>query len=157
MLIGKRAKEACGARVNCHNVYMLPSLNCLTLANSPSLLRSRASLPTQHRALLSSLSPSAPFARLAHQIVRLRGSSHTTFSSPTRVSFIIPITPQSSTTRQFSSTPAAMTATKIDGTAIAKKIREKLHAQIDESQKTNPRFKPSLKIIQGILLRFYMM
>jgi methylenetetrahydrofolate dehydrogenase (NADP+)/methenyltetrahydrofolate cyclohydrolase/formyltetrahydrofolate synthetase len=41
-----------------------------------------------------------------------------------------------------------MTATKIDGTAIAKKIRERLHAQIQETQKTNPRFKPSLKIIQ---------
>jgi hypothetical protein len=42
-----------------------------------------------------------------------------------------------------------MTATKIDGTAIAKKIREKLHAQIEHTQKTNPRYKPSLKIIQG--------
>ncbi|PMD56892.1 FTHFS-domain-containing protein [Hyaloscypha bicolor E] len=41
-----------------------------------------------------------------------------------------------------------MTATKIDGTAIAKKIREKLHAEIVETQKTNPRYKPSLKIIQ---------
>jgi methylenetetrahydrofolate dehydrogenase (NADP+)/methenyltetrahydrofolate cyclohydrolase/formyltetrahydrofolate synthetase len=42
-----------------------------------------------------------------------------------------------------------MTATKIDGTAIAKKIRERLHAEIVETQNTNPRFKPSLKIIQG--------
>jgi len=41
-----------------------------------------------------------------------------------------------------------MAGTKIDGTAIAKSIREKLHAQIQEAQKTNPRFKPSLKIIQ---------
>ena len=41
-----------------------------------------------------------------------------------------------------------MTGTKIDGTAIANGIRDKLHAQIQESQKTNPRFKPSLKIIQ---------
>jgi hypothetical protein len=51
--------------------------------------------------------------------------------------------------RAFSSTPIAMTATKIDGTAIAKKIRERLHAEIVETQNTNPRFKPSLKIIQG--------
>lgn len=51
--------------------------------------------------------------------------------------------------RAFSSTLIAMTATKIDGTAIAKKIRERLHAEIIETQKTNPRFKPSLKIIQG--------
>ena len=39
-------------------------------------------------------------------------------------------------------------ATKIDGTAIAKKIREGLHAEILEKQKVNPRYKPSLKIIQ---------
>jgi methylenetetrahydrofolate dehydrogenase (NADP+)/methenyltetrahydrofolate cyclohydrolase/formyltetrahydrofolate synthetase len=42
-----------------------------------------------------------------------------------------------------------MTATKIDGTAIAKKIRERLHSEIEKTQKINPRFKPSLKIIQG--------
>ncbi|KAI9643013.1 tetrahydrofolate synthase [Ciborinia camelliae] len=128
---------------------MLPSLNCLTLANSPSILRSRASLSTHHRALLSSLSPSPPFARVAQQILQLRGqSSRSSFSSPTKVSLVHPFNPQSGTTRQFSSTPATMTATKIDGTAIAQKIREKIHAQIDDAQKTNPRFKPSLKIIQ---------
>jgi methylenetetrahydrofolate dehydrogenase (NADP+)/methenyltetrahydrofolate cyclohydrolase/formyltetrahydrofolate synthetase len=44
-----------------------------------------------------------------------------------------------------------MAATKIDGTAIAKKIREDLHAEIAEKQKLNPRYKPSLKIIQGTL------
>lgn len=58
--------------------------------------------------------------------------------------------------RHFSSTPPTMTATKIDGTAIAKKIREKLRAEIVHIQKTNPRYKPSLKIIQGnsgLLLR----
>jgi 5,10-methylene-tetrahydrofolate dehydrogenase/methenyl tetrahydrofolate cyclohydrolase len=42
-----------------------------------------------------------------------------------------------------------MAGIKIDGTAIAKEIREKLHAQIDEQLKTNPRYHPSLKIIQG--------
>lgn len=42
-----------------------------------------------------------------------------------------------------------MTATKIDGTAIAKSIRERLHKEIEDTQKTNPRYKPSLKIIQG--------
>ncbi|KAG4029611.1 hypothetical protein MFRU_015g01480 [Monilinia fructicola] len=132
---------------------MLPSLhlNRLTPTNSHALLiRSRASLPTQHRALLTSLSPSTCVARVAQQILQLRGqSSHSTFSSPTRVSLPSPFTPQSSSiARHFSSTSATMTATKIDGTAIAKKIREKIHAQIDEAQKTNPRFKPSLKIIQ---------
>jgi len=42
-----------------------------------------------------------------------------------------------------------MVATKIDGTAIAKKIREKLHKEIEATQKINPRYRPSLKIIQG--------
>ncbi|KAK0644520.1 formate--tetrahydrofolate ligase-domain-containing protein [Cercophora newfieldiana] len=41
-----------------------------------------------------------------------------------------------------------MAATKIDGTAIAKKIREQLRAEIAEVKQTNPRFTPSLKIIQ---------
>ena len=41
-----------------------------------------------------------------------------------------------------------MPAEKIDGTAIAKAIREKINADIKEKQETNPRFKPSLKIIQ---------
>ncbi|KAF2119229.1 formate--tetrahydrofolate ligase-domain-containing protein [Lophiotrema nucula] len=41
-----------------------------------------------------------------------------------------------------------MTATKIDGTAIARSIRERLGKQIKKTQATNPRYKPSLKIIQ---------
>ncbi len=45
-----------------------------------------------------------------------------------------------------------MAAARIDGTAIAKKIRERLRTEILERQKTNPRFQPSLKIIQGVLL-----
>lgn len=43
-----------------------------------------------------------------------------------------------------------MVAAKIDGTALAKKIRESLRADIAEQQKTNPRFQPCLKIIQGM-------
>ncbi|KAI9831695.1 MAG: hypothetical protein M1819_004761 [Sarea resinae] len=41
-----------------------------------------------------------------------------------------------------------MTATKIDGNAIAKSIRERLNAQIKRTQEANPRYKPSLVIIQ---------
>ena len=44
-----------------------------------------------------------------------------------------------------------MTATKIDGTAIARSIRERLGQQIKKRQETNPRYIPSLKIIQGEL------
>lgn len=43
-----------------------------------------------------------------------------------------------------------MAATKIDGTAIAKGIREGLKAEIEKAQLTNPRFKPSLVIFQGM-------
>jgi methylenetetrahydrofolate dehydrogenase (NADP+)/methenyltetrahydrofolate cyclohydrolase/formyltetrahydrofolate synthetase len=42
-----------------------------------------------------------------------------------------------------------MTARILDGTAIAKSIRERIGAEIAERQKANPRYKPSLKIIQG--------
>jgi methylenetetrahydrofolate dehydrogenase (NADP+)/methenyltetrahydrofolate cyclohydrolase/formyltetrahydrofolate synthetase len=42
-----------------------------------------------------------------------------------------------------------MTARILDGTAIAKSIRERIGAEIIDKQKTNPRYKPSLKIIQG--------
>lgn len=49
----------------------------------------------------------------------------------------------------FSTSRAAMGAVKIDGTAIAKRIRENIHADIDEKKKINPRYQPSLKIIQG--------
>lgn len=52
--------------------------------------------------------------------------------------------------RPFSTSSHKMAAAKIDGTAIAKKIREDLHAEIAERQKANPRYKPSLKIIQGV-------
>lgn len=39
-------------------------------------------------------------------------------------------------------------AAKIDGTAIAKNIRERLGVEIIEQQKSNPRFTPCLRIIQ---------
>ena len=42
-----------------------------------------------------------------------------------------------------------MMATRIDGAAIAKKIREGLRAQIKKQQETDSGFKPSLKIVQG--------
>lgn len=42
-----------------------------------------------------------------------------------------------------------MTAQKIDGTAIAKAIRERLATHIKERQQINSRYKPSLKIVQG--------
>lgn len=51
--------------------------------------------------------------------------------------------------RQFSSTGFNMAGQKIDGTAIAKSIRERLGQKIKEKQEKNPRYRPSLKIVQG--------
>lgn len=45
---------------------------------------------------------------------------------------------------------SAMVASKIDGNAIAKKIRESLASEILEKQKANPRFRPQLTIVQGV-------
>lgn len=45
---------------------------------------------------------------------------------------------------------SAMTAQKIDGTAIAKSIRARLHSEIQERKNANPKYIPSLKIIQGM-------
>lgn len=50
----------------------------------------------------------------------------------------------------FSTSRAVMGAVKIDGTAIAKRIRASLHAEIGGKKKINPRYIPSLKIIQGV-------
>ncbi|KAK3076595.1 mitochondrial C1- tetrahydrofolate synthase precursor, partial [Coniosporium uncinatum] len=41
-----------------------------------------------------------------------------------------------------------MAGQKIDGTAIAKSIRERINGDIKKKQEVNPRYKPSLKIIQ---------
>ncbi|MBE7180691.1 MAG: hypothetical protein INR71_05695 [Terriglobus roseus] len=43
-----------------------------------------------------------------------------------------------------------MAAQKIDGTAIAKGIRERLAADIQKRLQLNPRFKPCLRIVQGL-------
>ncbi|KAK4626095.1 C-1-tetrahydrofolate synthase, cytoplasmic [Fulvia fulva] len=51
--------------------------------------------------------------------------------------------------RSFSNTsPASMTASKIDGKAVAQTIRERLNKDIAQKQEKNPRYKPSLVIIQ---------
>lgn len=47
-----------------------------------------------------------------------------------------------------------MVAQRLDGTAIAKSIRERIGAEIVEKQKLNPRYRPCLKIIQGASVLF---
>jgi len=60
-------------------------------------------------------------------------------------------TPSSAAASTTATQPPVMAATKIDGTALAKRIREGLRTTIAEKQQINPRFKPCLKIIQGLL------
>ena len=50
--------------------------------------------------------------------------------------------------RSISSSHHRMAAERIDGTAIAKSIRERINAEIKKTQETNPRYKPSLTIVQ---------
>lgn len=50
--------------------------------------------------------------------------------------------------RSISSSAPRMSAERIDGTAIAKNIRERINAEIKKTQETNPRYKPSLTIVQ---------
>ncbi|KAL8641124.1 MAG: hypothetical protein Q9228_002026 [Teloschistes exilis] len=47
-----------------------------------------------------------------------------------------------------SSNSEEMAAERIDGTAIAKKIREQINSDIQRIQQSNPRYKPSLAIVQ---------
>lgn len=51
--------------------------------------------------------------------------------------------------RSLSTNQPNMVATNIDGSAIAKEIREKISDDIKKSRETNPRYKPSLTIIQA--------
>ena len=50
--------------------------------------------------------------------------------------------------RSISSSHHRMAAERIDGTAIAKSIRERINVEIKKTQETNPRYKPSLTIVQ---------
>nr|POF01237.1 c-1-tetrahydrofolate synthase, mitochondrial [Quercus suber] len=50
--------------------------------------------------------------------------------------------------RAFSSSPTNMTATKIDGTSIANGIRSGISKEIADKQAKNPRYRPSLVIVQ---------
>lgn len=127
-----------------------------------------------HAAILSLSLPMRPFSTpthsrpalspgtglLAHATVRSPSSRpHSTTSKaafslprrPTRLGSPYLLTHPSSSfyRRRRFTTSAAMSARILDGTAIAKSIRERIGTEIAEKQKLNPRYKPCLKIIQG--------
>ena len=82
------------------------------------------------------------FAHLCPPTISARRPLHTDFAS--RRQFALSLLE----TRPFSTKTAMMAAEKIDGTAIAKGIRERINAEIKETQAKNPRYKPSLTIVQ---------
>ena len=86
---------------------------------------------------------SSPFSYISSSAVRRPRALWST--SPLNVDFspARPVSPF----RTFSG--SAMAGAKIDGTAIAKSIRQGLKAEIEQLQVTNPRFKPNLIIFQG--------
>lgn len=99
---------------------------------------------------LSTTQPQTQRLSIGPQItVQGRGFLYLARDSP-RLSFGIGVSsPLSCSNRSFSTTTANMVGTKIDGTSIAKSIREKLNGEIHKAQTSNPRFKPSLVIFQG--------
>ena len=56
--------------------------------------------------------------------------------------------PRNRDRRPFSSSAGRMAAEKIDGKAIANKIQQGINAEIEKTQEINPRYKPSLTIVQ---------
>lgn len=111
--------------------------------------------PARLAAAPPSFCPSGP-VRTFHTLFSARSiasSSSASFTSPRQPRLPRPLLDSSDFVDKayyFSTTSRpVMGATKIDGTAIAKRIREGLHAQVLDNKKINPRFVPSLKIIQG--------
>lgn len=101
-----------------------------------------------------SFCPSGPVRSQSsyHNLFSARPITFTTFFSSTLRKPLLPCPLLDSSDIDkacFSTSRPVMGATKIDGTAIAKRIREGLHAEILDKKKINPRFVPSLKIIQG--------
>lgn len=116
--------------------------NLLPLGAENLLASSGCQSPTHPAISFTAASASASSASAS--LLGLPGSR-----AHTAGSFINNNTQRQTQKRRFATAPPAMVAAKLDGTAIAKGIREKLGQDIAEKQKLNPRFKPSLKIIQG--------
>ena len=110
--------------------------------NSPAIARLPSS-PTRSAPRFVGKSARSITARQASSAVSAQAQSQTPQPKPppiishTKGAANTPLTP-----------PSNMAAERIDGTAIAKKIREGIHDDIKKIQQTNPRYKPSLVIVQ---------
>lgn len=145
--------EACSADPNHHPMRSTPHTpryQLLSSSASPTFVRSRAIAtagprPSHHH-----------FPIRDSETLRSRGryplpvraySSHAISSSSPSQTFC---SPSSSHQPPPPSEQNTMAAQKIDGTAIAKAVRERVRVEILEKQQANPRYKPCLKIIQGV-------
>lgn len=118
---------------------IFPFAPSLPLARHPRFIRpcSTCSLPRKlsHRTVSSSTFPSTSTSSAALvQAAPKTCVGRSAVSSPSRA--------------LSTKIPSRMGAIKIDGKAIAQKIRERLAAEVAQKQKANPRYRPSLKIIQ---------
>jgi len=108
----------------------------------------RCRLSLQARAVNFRLRTVAPCSFLSYTVSSARGVRGSAVPwSGCSPSAPISIPPAASTHRKFCT--SATMASKIDGTAIARSIREGLKAEIETIQVSNPRFKPNLVIFQG--------
>jgi hypothetical protein len=139
-----RVSVACHIRLHPHPV-LVPL--CASKATTAVLRRSPYGWHSLRSLHSVSTSSEVSGKSRGRNLCRSRDFTPTSTSTNSEPSFLSPL--YKSQPRPFSSTPIAMTATKIDGTAIAKSIRERLQSEIQATQKINPRYKPSLKIIQG--------
>lgn len=121
----------------------------LALGRIPIGRRGGAPTPASHSTLcrrnLTSRAFAPPISRSSPSASFLTPPHHHHLSSPTS-----PPTTAGQQERYLSSSRVNMTGLKIDGAAIAKGIRERINAEIQTYQQSNPRFKPSLVIFQGM-------
>ena len=124
-----------------HSAFIAPPTTLSESSTAPSLCAVDASkVASSTLPVLSSTS--AALLRFSHAGLARRVQ----FPSSTKRTGSV----ASSLYRSFHTTRTTMVATRLDGTAIAKAIRERLAAEIVEKQEFNPRYKPNLRIIQGM-------
>lgn len=109
-----------------------------------------AAVPPPDNPTIIHPSPTAILAILTLlRTARLGAGSRTFVSSSTKSVRLTNLKASTFGSRAAFST-SKMVAAKIDGNAIAKKIRERISDEIKAKQLANPRFKPSLTIVQGM-------
>lgn len=112
--------------------------------------RTKTSIISHHRKLHSNVKVAARYITSSRGTLRPSCGAQYIDRSLRQISTnFVPHNCTKSANRYFSGSLRTMTAEKIDGTAIARGIRARLQEEIKKTQQTNPRYKPSLTIIQG--------